>query len=454
MRGLLLVAGAFVLAGASGAMAADCGAPTIDPSGNSGTAFPAAALFAGDTFSCNFVADDGVTQVLVPANTYGVFRTDARGFQLLAGGDSYDYTADVDGDVQTRTLSGPDDGTDFTYTNYFATGLVGSDTVFDGDFTFDLTNVSDLGSEVDFDSIDVAVGYTTLAEQEDSLDEIGLQQAGLITHLDAISGLLTSQNLALEAPDEFGVFGAVGSVTAGGNLRLNLAEGFSVLGGVSMVDFGAVGASASGVIGAGAIRYVQPDGSDMRFFGEGGAEAGVLSVSFMRTYDNGVSDYEAGGTGEAGLGAAYVRGGVLWAPDEDNQVVFSATLKQSVLGISSFVEDDPDGAPNFFQADLSGSNSTFTTVKAGADWTTKLAADVDLTSSLAVGSTMGSGASADIFGIGTVTGSPQSVLFAEYGLRLGWQPSPNARLDGFIQGSTGTGIGTHTQVGAGYHQSF
>jgi hypothetical protein len=46
------------------------------------------------------------------------------------------------------------------------------------------------------------------------------------------------------------------------------------------------------------------------------------------------------------------------------------------------------------------------------------------------------------------------VLFAEYGLRLGWQPSPNARIDGFIQGSTGAGIGTHTQVGAGYHQSF
>jgi hypothetical protein len=451
----LIVASGLVLMGSAVALGADCdAAPTIDPSGNTGTAIPGVALFAGDLFSCNFVADDGVNQVKVPAGTYGVFRTDTRGFHLLADGDSYDYSAEVDGDLQTRSASGPDDGTDFTYTDYFATGLVGADTVFDGDFTFDLTNTSDLGSEVDFDSLDVAVAWTTLAEQEDSLDEIGLQQAGLITHLDAISGLLTSQNLALEAPDEFGVFGAVGSLTAGGNVRLNLAEGFSVLGGVSMVDFSTDGAAASGFVGALAVRYVQPDGSDFRYFGEGGVEAGALSVSFMRTYDNGVSDYEASGTGEAGLGAGYVRGGVLWTPDEDNQVVFTATLKQSVLGISSFVEDDPDGTPNFFQADLSGTNSSFTTVKAGADWTTKLAADVDLTTSLAVGSTMGTGASADVFGVGTVTGSPQSVLFAEYGLRLGWQPSPNARIDGFIQGSTGAGIGTHTQIGAGYHQSF
>lgn len=98
--------------------------------------------------------------------------------------------------------------------------------------------------------------------------------------------------------------------------------------------------------------------------------------------------------------------------------------------------------------------SSFTTVKVGADWTTQLAADVDLTTSLAVGSTMGSGAAADVFAVGTVTGSPQSTLFAEYGLRLGWEPNPNSRIDGFVLGSTGSGIGTHAQIGAAYHQSF
>ena len=62
------------------------------------------------------VSDDTVNQVLVPAGYYGVFRTDARGFQTLANGDSYDYTAAVGSDAQTRTLSGPDSGSDFTYT--------------------------------------------------------------------------------------------------------------------------------------------------------------------------------------------------------------------------------------------------------------------------------------------------------------------------------------------------
>jgi hypothetical protein len=53
-----------------------------------------------------------------------------------------------------------------------------------------------------------------------------------------------------------------------------------------------------------------------------------------------------------------------------------------------------------------------------------------------------------------VTGSAQSVVFTEYGLRLGWDVAQDARLDGFIQGTTGAGIGTHAQIGAGYHQTF
>lgn len=328
-----------------------------------------------------------------------------------------------------------------------------------GNIVSDTTLTLPTGTVAFIDTLDyLRFGTMTRDDAEDSVDEIGLAQAGLVTHLDVTAGLLTGGNLSLEGGDEFGMIGGLGSYTFGGNVRYNLAEGFSVLGGVSIFDMGAGGAEAHGVLGAAAIRWVQPDATGFRLFGEGGVQGAGMSMSFSRSYeyeeDNvGPATASATGSGDGLLGAGYIRGGVLIEPDANNQIVLSASVKQSVLGISNYSEEV--GADNPFAADLSGTEASFTTVKAGVDWTTKLAADVDLTASGAIGSTMGNaGTAAYIFGGGDVVGTPQSALFVEYGARVGWMPTADARIDGFIAGSTGVGIGTHAQVGAAYHMSF
>lgn len=405
---------------------------------------------SGETGSCSVS-----TSIFVPAGHYGVFRADSRGYVFLAAGDHTELSLTQGGTVGSRGFDGEFDDSVF-FTKYYAVGYVATDTVFSGDAAVDSLAASDAASTGQYDSVDFLVGYTTLTSQQNSLDEIGLQQLGITTHLDATAGLLTGANQPLEGENEIGLLGGVGSYTLGITSRYNLAEGFSLLGGASIVNFGIPGASANGVLAAGALRFVQPGASAFRYFGEAGVQLASLGLSFSRHYDNGTtSNYAAGATGDGLLGSIYVRGGALWAPNADNDVVFSATLKQGALGIGSMVEDDPSDRPNLFSADYSGTTASFTTLKGGVDWKAELTQELDLTASLALGTAFANyGAKADIFGVGNVTGAPASTLFAEYGVRLGWIPTPTGRIDTFFTGSTGTGIGTHAQIGAAYHLNF
>jgi hypothetical protein len=206
---------------------------------------------------------------------------------------------------------------------------------------------------------------------------------------------------------------------------------------------------------AAALRYVEPGVNTFRLVGEAGIDASLLQLSFSRTYANGFNTTAASGAGSGGSGAIYVRGGVLWQPTPENEVLFSAKLKQGALGIGSLIEGDSLTDPNFFAATYSGQSTQTTMVKAGVDWTSQLSPEVDVTTSLALGASFNGGASASIFGIpGTVTGAPQSTLYAQYGVRLGWRPTENTVVDGFVHGTTGTGIGTHALIGAGARMQF
>lgn len=399
-----------------------------------------------------------VSTIVVPDGYYGVFKADSRGTALLDTGDtatnSLVGTGPLSGQSSGKGIAGiADEPMDFS--GYYAVGLASGDTPFSADASV-VTTGSSAGTQSTYDSLELLVGYTTLASQQDSLGEIGIQQLGLATHLDATAGLLTGANQPLEGDNEIELLGGVGSYTFGVAGRYNLAEGFSLLGGASIVNLAMPGAGASGVLAAGALRFVQPGADEFRYFGEAGVQVAALGLNFSRHYDNGkTANYAATASGDGLLGGAYVRGGALWAPNADNDVVFSATLKQGALGIGGMVEDDPNGSPNFFSANYSHTGLSFTTIKGGVDWTTRLAAQWTLAASLGVGTAFANGgASANVFGVGTVTGAAPSTLFAEYGLRLGWTPTAHSRIDGFVAGSAGTGIGAHTQIGAAYHLNF
>lgn len=445
----LALATSFLLLGSAVAMADPCEVNPSTPSYSPGDdaisiIFDSFLAFPGNLADC---------QLSVPAhyNTpndpdlFEVYSATYKGF--VDDGDTATITVEQQGFTDSAQVPGPIETTD-TYFETFA----GKDG--DGNIVTNTTLELPSGAATGIDTLDYALLATmTRGDAEDSVDQIGLGQVGLVTHLDQQANLLTSGNLALEGADEFGFIGGVGSFTLGANARYNIADGVSILGGVSLVDLSAGNMGATGVLGAAAIRYVQPDAGSFRLFGEGGVQVAGLGMSFSRTYTDSIDTHHVSGSGTGLLGAGYVRGGVLFAPDENNEIVLSATLKQSVLGITSYSEIV--SANNLFAADLTGTNSGFTTVKLGVDWTTQISSDVDLTASAALGSTAANqGSQAYIFGGGDVVGTTQSALFAEYGLRLGWDMTPDSRLDGYVSGSTGVGIGTHAQIGAGYHQSF
>ena len=276
-----------------GANAAPCaGAVIIGSDGLSGTQTAtglAPAPGASDT--CTFVADDGLNQVKVPAGSYGVFITDGRGFYALESDDTFVYTVDAHGIVQSVVTQGDDDLHDFTFTHYTATGLVGADTVFSGDFTIDMTGTDNDGlpPEAELDSVDVAVRYTTAASVQASLTQISTQQSAMVVHSGATASLLTGSDLSLEGENEAGVLGGIGSYMFGVRGRFNIAEGLSVLGGASLINQGYLGASLQGPQAAAALRYVQPGVNTFRLFAEGGAEIGAYSATFTRNYADGTN---------------------------------------------------------------------------------------------------------------------------------------------------------------------
>jgi hypothetical protein len=380
-------------------------------------------------------------------DTFEVYTADIRGAAFFAG-DKAKITVKTNGRAYTETFQLGDDPVMMHYIGKEANGKLESE------IELEITEAEDPATEAYIDTIDYALaGTMTRGQAEASLTELGNGETAMVTHLDATSGLLTGGNVRLEGPDEVQVLGGLGSYMLGGNLRYNLSEGFSVLAGVSLVDQGAAGAHYTGGLGAAALRFVEPGGASQRFFGEAGVDGGVLRMSFSRTYTDDDSTQTVSGTGTGALGAIYLRGGILFQLDAANEVVLSATAKQSLVHFGDYREAVSAG--NLFAADLAGQLAGFTTVKLGADWTTALASDLDLTAHLGVGTTMANQqTTAYIVGGGTTEGSYASTVFAEYGAGLAWHIGSQSTIEGFIQGSSGTNIGTHAQIGAAYRITF
>lgn len=441
-----ILATALVVTGSSGAYGDSCQVNPTTP------------VYSPDDTAISLIFDSffavpgnpGTCHVEVSANsstpadpdTFAVYSADYRGF--VDPSETAHFEVKHNGVTEEADLDGSDD---LLYSHF-----IGKND--DGNLISDITLSQDAGTGAFIDTLDYAqVATMTRADAEASLDQINLGETALVTHLDALMGLMTGGNLPVTGGNEVGVFGALGSYQAGVQGRYNLAQGFSFLGGASIVNLVSTGATAHGIIGALALRYVDPNAQELRFYGEGGVEFGGVALSFSRTYTDSTGAHAVIGTGDGGIGGIYAKGGVIWSPDPSNEVLFFASLKESSLGITDYSE--PFSPANFFAADLSGTITNFTTVKAGASWTSNLTPEVDLTASAALGATLAnSGTAADIFGGGATAGTAQSTIFAEYGLRLGWTPTANATIDGFIQGTTGTRVGTHLQVGVGARMTF
>jgi hypothetical protein len=405
-------------------------------------------LGGNDTLTCNVVAP-----LAIPNGAIGYYVVDNRGFSTGENGANVDVTTDPDfAAAQSQNFTG--DSIDYTHTTMFASGPRAD---FNADITATLNGVANDPAVATLDSTDIAVFYTTMGELQASIDSLNAGRTSVVTHLSASAGLLTGSDKPIDVEGtEVTGFGALGSYMFGAAGHFTVAEGFSVLGGVSLINQGSSTASAQGPLAAVAVRYVDPaNTSGFRLFGEGGVNVAALSTSFTRTYLANISaqPLSVTSTTSATYAAVYFKGGVLIDIDDVNEVALSATVQGTGLGVAGYAESLTTANP--FPATVAAQTGYFTTVKGNAAWTTELMTNLDLTATVGVGATMShTPVNANIAFVGAVAGAPANNFFAEYGVRLGWSPTDTATFDTFVQGSTATVGGTHVQGGVGARLKF
>jgi hypothetical protein len=447
----LLVATATLLAlttTATGAWAADPCAhdpATISPDSRIASIFyDGFVVDAGQSVSC-----PETVAVPIPNGMFGVYKVDARGF-ILNSGDGAIYL--VQHGVQTQQSSFAGMLTEDTFfSHYFGSGPSAG---FTGTFTYDLTAAS-VGARATLETIDFLAGYTTLTSVQGSINALADEQTGIVTRLNATGDLLLGHNQPLEAPDNFSLFGAVGSHTFGATGHYNLSEGFSLEGGGALTDQSLPGASFTGPSLGAALRYVQPGADTFRPFAEAGFNAAPgLGMTFSRHYDDGTPlGTTISSTASGNLFGVFAEAGVLVAPTPDDEISFTGSLIHNWLGFGGFTETIGD--TNLFPATVAAATSTFDTIKANLAWTTKLSSTLDLTLSGAVGKTFShDGVAANVAFVGPIAGTSQDETFAEYGVRLGWKLNAATTADTFIFGTSGATSGTHVQVGEALHVAF
>jgi hypothetical protein len=390
---------------------------TASPDGTSySTLFSQWILAAGDLASCAFTVE---LESGAPSGNIVVYSSDYRGFYELAAGDDIEFKVDQNGTEDGFTDSGAAT-VDFTENGLLASS--DGKIVVEGEA--DLTNATDGATFAQVDSAD----FTEIGRITTPTD-----QTAAVLHLGASAGLLTGGLQPIEGDNEVGIIGGYGSYMFGANGRLNIADGFSVLGGVSLINQTAGASQTGGVIGAVSARYVEPGVNAFRLMAEGGLVAGGLQTTYPNT----------AGPVPTALGTIFARGGVVQDLAPATQVAVYGTLAETGLGSAAFTQTFPG-----FSVNVPAQTGFFTTAKATVAVTNELAADVDLTAEVSAGMVFShSGMTATIPGIGTVSGK-QNSGFVDYGLRLGWEPAPSTKLELFAQGSFGQSTGAHNQLGA------
>ena len=274
--------------------------------------------------------------------------------------------------------------------NIFYSHLIGIDSNGDikSDIKLELLQTATSADTVALDTLD----YTQLAtanitDIQTSVDQFSADRSALVTHLTATADLLIGAGHSLEDEDGVSVLGDVGSFTAGATGQRTVGEGLTVLGGAATLSQGTGGAATTGMLFSGSLRYLAPDQALVRPYGEVGLiTAPVMGISFMRAYRTSNGTTTASGSTTGALFGGFVKGGVLVTPDETNQVALSATLAKDWL-ITGAYSETIDGS-NPFAASAPAQSSIFDTIKAGLDWTTKVAPKTKITLSGAIGQTI------------------------------------------------------------------
>ncbi len=443
---------------ATPAFAAPCFSafPSFDNS-NINVSFTDMVATPGVEASCDVVTDPVVinNEDSTPDGAIYAYSSEYR--VDSATGDTIHLETTENGIARVWTMPGSDSDSSYAR-NYL--GVIKGDSL-QSDIVLNVDSPDDNPAELV--SLDYNfLGYTTLDEQAASLEHISSAQTAVVTHLNATAGLILGANKPIERGDEIGLIGAIGSHTVGVTGHYNFGDGFSFDGGAALFEQSVGGATTSGVMLGGKAGYLQPEhGSSFRFLGNAGLSVTPdASMSFSRDYtlfgagDN-FSDVATSGaaSGSGTMLGVWVEGGVLIAPDANNEVIFSASFARNWLSLDGVSQDQTDTNP--FAVSLDDGTRTYDTIKAKAAWTAAIAPDVNLTAHGAIGYVLApDDLVTDVALVGPLSVGGQDEAFAEYGARVGWNVTETTQLGAFVVGSSGSVTGTHLQIGADVSMKF
>ncbi|MFB2553061.1 DUF4360 domain-containing protein [Ensifer soli] len=462
MRLPLSLAAIAVSFGAAPALAAN-GCPSggfskvTSPDGN-------ATSFLFDDFSASAGGGSGVTRAsstcrlsvdVTRPDGHTVYGVDYRGFVATGDGQVASLTATQDGKtVLDHQITGPleDDTT--------ARSIVGVS----GAGSLDLTVVATAAGPLDedafeagifMDTIDFArLGFTTTASVRASLDEIaGQRQTLMLDLMDTAHGLLGQQRRF----DEGSFFSLLGNSDAaiGFNGRWEAGNGISLHGGAAYVDTSRSDVLDDAlVLGAAALRYTTPEAT-WRAFGEAGVWGSPdVSARLSRRYLNIDDLVLAGGVANGSLFNAYARAGVIYAPDDANEIALSLRATRSFIDLDGYRETTAD--KNLFAATVRGGTSTADTVAAEVAWSHDGGGRLDYTLSGAIGRTFAAskGARASVDWVGDVAGKADDQTFGTLGGRVGIKLDERFRLDTTLSVTARQGEAARWSIGGQLGASF
>jgi len=301
------------------------------------------------------------------------------------------------------------------------------------------------------------VGLTTPQAQQDSVDGLARQHAGLMAQQHGLAAPLLGANQPMGTGSEAGAYAAGGSASAGGTGRFSNGQGLSLLAGAAWAREAYPNADLkNSFMAAAAVQYVHDGFGAVRPFAEaGGWIAPDASLSFTREYMNGAGTARGTGATKGTLSYAYGRAGVLLFTNADSQLVLSGEYGRERLTTAGYEEST---TANPFNAIVSGGSDRMDIVKAriAASHPFTGALDATLWAAQAWGFRRTVDFTATVAGLGTLTpAAPGDAQWTEYGARVGYKVMQAATLDVFLNGVSGGGAtGSRVHAGAGLRFRF
>jgi len=399
------------------------------------------------------VGDNATCDLEVPINPLGpgvvaVYSADYRGF--VNDGDALSVVVAHNGTMDGTVVVGPPDDP------YFRHYIANTGDSLDSSITLALTNYTDPDTFASLDSIDyLEVGRTSMDSVQASVAEHSAGRTALVTDLRTTADLMNGLLQPASAPSSVAVFGSLGSSTFGATGRYSSGDGFSVNGGVAVLNHSPGNTNASGVLVSGSVRYTTPQYDLLRPYAEIGAHgAPNLDLTFSRNYaSNSAGGVDVSSSTTGSVYGGYIEGGVLFSAAEGTEVALSGSLGEDWLNLGA--SSEAFSAGNLFSASFDESSSRFTTAKLGVDWTMDMTDQIDLTLTGSVGKTFAHDATtANVSFIGPVTTAGADEFFGRYGARLGWAVTESTRVEAFALGNTGQVSGTQFQLGSSVRFHF